>query len=87
MYMLIDTFLGGGGGGTINNATLPQTMQVDYVRDTRDELRESYLYWEEMIKLWEPLKPIPSTETERTVQETYRFAARNFSSGVAWAGG
>jgi hypothetical protein len=73
--------------GEILNTLQRFDVQVDYVRDTRDELRESYLYWEEMITLWEPLKPIPGTETERTVQETYRFAARNFSSGVAWAGG
>ena len=73
--------------GEILNTLQRFDAQVVYVRDTRDELRENYLYWEEMIRLWENLKPISGTEAERGIQETYRFAARNFSSGVAWAGG
>jgi hypothetical protein len=32
MFMIIDTAIGGIGGGQIKNSTLPQTTQVDYVR-------------------------------------------------------
>jgi beta-glucanase (GH16 family) len=32
MFLMINTAMGGGGGGTINNATLPQTLLVDYVK-------------------------------------------------------
>jgi hypothetical protein len=32
MFMIIDTAVGGDGGGQIVNSTLPQTTQVDYVR-------------------------------------------------------
>jgi beta-glucanase (GH16 family) len=32
MFMIIDTAIGGNGGGTITDSTLPQTTQVDYVR-------------------------------------------------------
>ena len=60
--------------------------QVSYVRNVRDELRETYLCWEELINLWETIKPIPSPDAERVIQETYRFAARNFSTGVSWSG-
>lgn len=35
MFMIINTALGGGGGGTIKNSTLPQTMLVDYVKLTQ----------------------------------------------------
>jgi hypothetical protein len=73
--------------GEILNTLQRFDAQVVYVRDTRDELREHYLYWEEMIRLWENLKPISGPDADRAVQETYRFAARNFSGGVAWAGG
>jgi hypothetical protein len=72
--------------GEILNTLQRFEAQVVYVRDTRDELRENYLYWEEMIRLWENLKPITGSEVESAVRETYRFAARNFSSGVAWSG-
>jgi len=34
MFMIIDTALGGVGGGTVKNSTLPQTTQIDYVRVT-----------------------------------------------------
>ncbi|MFA5975837.1 MAG: family 16 glycosylhydrolase [Elusimicrobiota bacterium] len=34
MFLMINTALGGNVGGVINNATLPQTMLVDYVRVT-----------------------------------------------------
>lgn len=32
MFLIIDTAMGGNGGGSINDSTLPQTTQVDYVR-------------------------------------------------------
>ncbi|MBN9099270.1 MAG: family 16 glycosylhydrolase [Pseudonocardia sp.] len=35
MFMIINTALGGRGGGTIKSSTLPQTMLVDYVRLTQ----------------------------------------------------
>jgi hypothetical protein len=73
--------------GEILNTLQRFDAQVVYVRDTRDGLRENYLYWEEMIRLWENLKPVSGPEAEHAVRETYRFAARNFSSGVAWSGG
>src|SRR6185503_16176770 len=35
MFLLLSVALGGVGGGSINNGTLPQTMTVDYVRVTQ----------------------------------------------------
>ncbi len=35
MFMIIDTAVGGVGGGSVQNSTLPQTTEVDYVRVTR----------------------------------------------------
>ena len=35
MVLIINTAVGGIGGGTVNNATLPQTMLVDYVKVTK----------------------------------------------------
>jgi hypothetical protein len=34
MFLMINTAMGGA-GGTVNNATLPQTLQVDYVKVTQ----------------------------------------------------
>ena len=34
MYLIINTAVGGDGGGTVNNSTLPQTLLVDYVHVT-----------------------------------------------------
>ena len=34
MFLLVDTAMGGVGGGTINDSTLPQTLSLDYVRVT-----------------------------------------------------
>lgn len=34
MFLIMNTSLGGTGGGTVNNATLPQTSVFDYVRIT-----------------------------------------------------
>jgi beta-glucanase (GH16 family) len=35
MFLIIDTAVGGAGGGAVNDATLPQTMMVDYVKVTK----------------------------------------------------
>lgn len=40
MFLIIETALGGFGGGSIDNSTLPQTMLVDYVRVTPYDPRE-----------------------------------------------
>jgi beta-glucanase (GH16 family) len=34
MFLIINTAVGGVGGGTVKNSTLPQTTQIDYVRVT-----------------------------------------------------
>jgi hypothetical protein len=34
MFVIVDTAVGGTNGGPVNNATLPQTTSVDYVRVT-----------------------------------------------------
>jgi beta-glucanase (GH16 family) len=35
MYLIINVAVGGGGGGTVNNATLPQSTYVNYVKVTQ----------------------------------------------------
>ncbi len=35
MFLIMNVAVGGFGGGTVNNSTLPQTMYVDYVKVTR----------------------------------------------------
>ena len=35
MFLIINTAIGGAGGGTVVNSTLPQTMLVDYVKVTK----------------------------------------------------
>lgn len=35
MFVIINTAIGGVGGGTVDNSTLPQAMSVDYVKVTQ----------------------------------------------------
>jgi hypothetical protein len=35
MFLMINTAVGGGGGGSVVNSTLPQSLQVDYLRVTQ----------------------------------------------------
>ena len=35
MFLIMNVAVGGFGGGTVNNSTLPQTMYVDYVKVTQ----------------------------------------------------
>jgi hypothetical protein len=59
--------------------------QVTYIRQTRNELREAYLVWEELIQQWDSVQPQLGANAERAIRETYHFAARHFPAGVPWS--
>ncbi len=83
---IMDTF----GQVDANTGEILQTLrnyeaQVDYIRKVRDELRETYLLWEELLQLWDRYDGMPGPAVEKLVRETYRFAARHFSQAVDWS--
>jgi hypothetical protein len=61
-------------------------VRVQYIRKTRDKLREAVLLWEEVLDRWNDLETDePSLELERAIRDTYRFAAHNFPQQSQWA--
>jgi hypothetical protein len=58
--------------------------RVAQIRRTRDELRSTELLWQGTLDLWHGAEPIASREIEQAIKETYRFAARNFTSAGQW---
>jgi hypothetical protein len=73
-----------------NTGEILQTLrnyqaQVDYIRKTRDTLRELHLMWEDILERWEDVEPSTSPAAEVAIRDTYRFAARHFSQATTWS--
>ncbi len=60
------------------------TVTIDFVRATRDKLRDTVLLWDEIGDLWAELEPDRGEEAERLIGRTYRFAATNFPLAQRW---
>jgi hypothetical protein len=58
--------------------------QVAYIRKVRDELRETYLLWEDLLAIWDDCDGTQSPAAEKAVREAYRFSARHFSQATTW---
>ncbi len=70
--------------GEILNTLKRFDAQIDYIRLTRDELRQVYLKWEDLLAHWEKFKGVRDDHTEHLVRETYHFAAQHFVQTVEW---
>ena len=71
--------------GEILNTLRQFDAKVQYVRKVRDELRRSYLLWEEFLGIWERCDDAEQSETENAIRESYRFAARHFVQTDDWS--
>lgn len=60
------------------------TVIIDFVRSTRDKIRDTVLLWDEIGNLWADLETERGEEAERAIAKTYRFAATNFPLMQRW---
>jgi hypothetical protein len=72
-------------GGEILNTLCQYDAKVEYVRKTRDELRQVYLLWEEILGIWDGCDGSEEADTENAIRESYRFAAQHFVQINDWS--
>lgn len=73
----------------VNTGEILQTLrrydaQVKYIREVRDELRDIYLLWEEILDQWLAFDSPDPQEIDNMIRTTYRFAASNFAQKDDW---
>jgi hypothetical protein len=59
-------------------------MQVNFVREYRDDLHFRLREWHDLSAKWSALELIRSTDSEALIKESYRFAAHHFPQQQSW---
>ncbi len=72
--------------GEILNLVQTFDAQVEFVRESRDDLHCRLMKWDELIAKWQALEMLRSPEAVSLIKETYRFAAHNFPQMRSWTG-
>ncbi|MFB9355051.1 hypothetical protein [Sneathiella chinensis] len=57
---------------------------IELVRNTRDELHQRFMIWDDMIKGWKNLIAEENPLVEKQLKATYRFLAQNYMQGQVW---
>lgn len=71
--------------GDVVNTLRYYDTKVEMVRKVRDELRQVYLMWEDIMGLWAACDFSSQTEAEQAIRETYRFAAKHYVKTDNWS--
>jgi hypothetical protein len=71
--------------GDVLNTLRYYDAKVELVRKVRDELRQVYLMWEDLMAVWAECDTTNPTEAEHVIRETYRFAAKHFVQTDNWS--
>jgi hypothetical protein len=58
--------------------------QIEFIRESRDELHQRMMLWDEMIVKFEAIQVDRSPDNEALMKEFYRFLARNFIVEKPW---
>lgn len=58
--------------------------QVQFVRETRDDLHTRLMGWDPMIAKWHGLDTSRGSHAEAAIKDLYRFAARHFPQRQDW---
>jgi hypothetical protein len=58
--------------------------QVAHIREVRDQLRDTYMLWEELLNKWADKNPNDKADADFLIRETYQFAARHFVQTSEW---
>lgn len=59
-------------------------VQVNFVREYRDDLHFRLREWHDLSAKWSALELVRSTDSEALIKETYRFAAYHFPQQQSW---
>jgi len=60
------------------------TRQIEFIRESRDELHQRMMLWDESIEKFAAIQVDRSPENEALMKEFYRFLARNFIVEKSW---
>ncbi|MBI5162702.1 MAG: hypothetical protein HY985_02235 [Magnetospirillum sp.] len=58
--------------------------QIDYIRQTRDELHCRLLAWEDLIPVWKTVFVVKSDENANRIRDIYQFLAPRFMQVQEW---
>lgn len=58
---------------------------IQYLRDSRDSLREFVVLWHDLDTAWAELRVERNSQAEALIARTYRFAATHYSMTQRWA--
>jgi hypothetical protein len=72
--------------GDVLNLIQTFGAQVEFVRESRDDLHCRLMKWDELIAKWQTLEMARSPAAISLIKETYRFTAHNFPQMKSWSG-
>ena len=58
--------------------------RIEYIRKLRDEMRASYLLWQDILAAWEAFDPEDEELIAGLLSQTYKFAAHYFPQVSKW---
>jgi len=61
--------------------------RVEFIREQRDDLHQSLMFWDPILAAWKTIEMSRCTETEARITELYRFIARHFLTAQSWQQG
>ena len=73
-----------GMSGEILSLLRNMIRQIEFIRESRDELHQRMMLWDEMIVKFSTIQVDRSPENEALMKELYRFLARNFIVEKPW---
>jgi len=73
-----------GMSGEIISLLKALNRQIEFIRESRDELHQRMMLWDETIEKWQPVMVERTPENEQLMKEFYRFLARHFIVEKPW---
>jgi hypothetical protein len=58
--------------------------EITFVRMTRDNLRQRFMIWDDLIARWQQTEVAATPAAEALLRDTYRFSAVRFPQGSDW---
>ena len=59
-------------------------VQVQFVRDMRDDLHTRLMKWDDEIEAWKTIEIVRGEKTDNAIKQMYRFAARHYPQRQDW---
>lgn len=57
---------------------------IEYVRESRDDLHQSLMYWDDVLEPWQSIAVEKGPPLEALLKQTYHFLAKRFSQASQW---